>query len=96
MPTKNTRKLPERRRPGEVRDAIVTMLSNKPNGATVAEIQDAVHDLIGRAAPSSVRSYLRLNADSLFRRQNRGIYVIRESPAETYNQKSTTQPSFRS
>lgn len=96
MPVKNRRKPSERRRPGEVRDAIVTVLSNKPNGASVAEIQDAVHGLIGSAAPSSIRSYLRLNSDSLFRRQNRGTYVIREAPAEAYNQKATTQPAFKS
>ena len=69
-------------------DAIVTILSNKPNGASVAEIKDAVRSLIGEAAPSSVRSYLRLNSDSLFRRQDRGIYTIREAPAETYGQKA--------
>jgi DNA modification methylase len=96
MPAKNKRKPSERRRPGEVRDAIVAVLSNKPNGASVAEIQDAVHELIGSAVPSSVRSYLRLNSDSLFRRQDRGIYLIREAPAEAYNQKATTQLSFRS
>ena len=96
MPAKDRRTRNQRRRPGEVRDAIVTVLSNKPNGASIIEIQDAVHALIGRAAPSSVRSYLRLNSDSLFRRQDRGVYTIREAPAELYGQKVRGQPSFRS
>ncbi len=96
MPVRDQSKRSERRRPGEVRDAIVTVLSNKPNGASVAEIQDAVHGLIGRAAPSSVRSYLRLNSDSLFRRRDRGVYTIREAPAEIYGQNSEKQRAFRS
>lgn len=96
MPAKDRRTRNQRRRPGEVRDAIVTILSNKPNGASITEIQDAVHVLIGRAAPSSVRSYLRLNSDSLFRRQDRGVYTIREAPAELYGQKVRGQPSFKS
>jgi DNA modification methylase len=96
MPTKSKRRHNERRRPGEIRDAIVSVLSNKPEGASVSEIQVAVHGLIGSAAPSSVRSYLRLNSGSLFRRQDRGIYTIREAPAEAYGRKANTQLSFRS
>lgn len=86
----------DRRRPGEIRDAIITVLSNKSGGASVGEIQEAVQALIGSAAPSSVRSYLRLNSDSLFQRQDRGIYTIREAPAERYGQKISKEPSFRS
>lgn len=88
MPTRRKHQRDERRRPGEVRDAIVTVLSNKPRGASVTEIGDAVKDLIGSAAPSSIRSYLRLNSDSLFRREDRGVYVIREAPAEAYGPKT--------
>ena len=86
MSLKNKRKTHDRRRPGEIRDAIVRVLSNKSRGATVAEIQDAVHALIGSAAPSSVRSYLRLNSDSLFYRRDRGVYTIREA-ADSYGEK---------
>jgi len=96
MPTKSKRQHNERRRPGQIRDAIVSVLSNKPKGASVFEIQDAVHGLIGSAAPSSIRSYLRLNSDSLFRRQDRGIYTICEAPAEAYGRKAKTQLSFKS
>ena len=96
MAAKDTSKHKGRRRPGEIRDAIFTVLSNKPDGASVTEIQDGVHNLIGSSAPSSVRSYLRLNSDSLFRRQDRGRYMIREGPAEPYGQRTRKQPSFRS
>jgi site-specific DNA-methyltransferase (adenine-specific) len=95
MSLKNKRKIYDRRRPGEIRDAIVSVLSNKSRGATVAEIQDAVHALIGSAAPSSVRSYLRLNSDSLFYRRDRGVYTIREA-ADSYGEKAREPGSFRS
>jgi DNA modification methylase len=95
MPLANKRKRQERRRPGEIRDAVVAVLANKPLGASVAEIQDAVQELIGAAASSSVRSYLRLNSDSLFHRRDRGVYTIRES-AETYGQNGRKQLSFKS
>ena len=85
-----------RRRPGEVRDAIVSVLSSKPRGASVSEIHGAVSELLGTAAASSVRSYLRLNSGSLFHRQDRGKYIIREAPAETYGLKARRQPPSRS
>jgi DNA modification methylase len=71
-----------RRRPGEVRDAIVTVLSTKPRGAPVSAIEEGVRAVIGEAASSSIRSYLRLNAASIFRREDRGVYILREAPAE--------------
>jgi DNA modification methylase len=95
MSLKHKRKTYDRRRPGEIRDAIVSVLSNKSRGATVAEIQDAVHALIGSAAPSSVRSYLRLNSNSLFYRRDRGVYTIREG-ADSYGEKAREPGSFRS
>jgi hypothetical protein len=96
MTLKDKRKIVEKRRPGEIRDAIVTVLAKKSRGATVAEIQDSVQALIGRAAPSSVRSYLRLNSDSIFRRRERGVYTIRET-ADGYGEKvqAQSQPSLR-
>lgn len=96
MPTQSKRERDERRRPGEVRDAIVTVLASRPRGASIAEIQDGVKDLIGSAAPSSIRSYLRLNTDSTFRREERGIYTIREAPAETYGSKVEKRQPYRS
>ncbi len=96
MPAERKRKPDVRRRPGEIRDAIVNVLSTKPRGASIREIHGAVRDLIGSAAPSSIRSYLRLNSDSLFRRRDRGVYTIRETPAEAYGLKAARQPPSRS
>ena len=67
-----------RRMPGEVRDAIVTVLSSKPHGASLVDIESAVNGLIGTSSSSSVRSYLRLNTPKLFARTERAQYVLRE------------------
>ena len=65
-----------RRRPGEVRDAIVQVLEAQPRGASVRDITDRVASLIGNVPPSSVRSYLRLNTPDLFARMDRAQYVL--------------------
>ena len=98
MPTRNSSGRSnhrERRRPGEVRDAIVTVLSTKPRGAAVSEIEEGVRALIGEAASSSIRSYLRLNSESLFQREDRGLYMLREAPAE-YARAANRQVPFNS
>jgi hypothetical protein len=53
-------------------------LAYRARGATVAEIAKEVSDRIGPTAASSVRSYLRLNTPKLFRKIDRGHYVVRE------------------
>lgn len=63
-----------KRRPGEVRDAILSVLTARPAGAPLRTIEQHVADLIGHAARSSVRSYLRLNTPSTFLRTARGHY----------------------
>lgn len=68
-----------KRRPGEVRDAIVSVLAARPNGAPLRAIEQHVSDLIGSAARSSVRSYLRLNTPSLFVRTARGFYGLKSN-----------------
>lgn len=65
-----------RRRPGEVRDAIVQVLQGHHHGASVKEITKHVNDLIGVIPPSSVRSYLRLNTPSIFARTERAQYSL--------------------
>ena len=65
-----------RRRPGEVRDAIVQVLEDLPAGASVQEINVQVAQLIGEVSASSVRSYLRLNTPELFARMQRAQYVL--------------------
>jgi len=79
--------MPTRRRPGEVRDAILEVLSAQPNGASVQTIEQRVTELTGSTAASSVRSYLRLNTPSLFVRTARAHYVLkylvkRQSPTK--------------
>lgn len=65
-----------RRRPGEVRDAIVQVLQEHPQGASVHAITGEVSSLIGEVCPSSVRSYLRLNTPELFARMDRAQYSL--------------------
>ena len=56
-------------------------VSQKKSGASLSEIQTDVSSLIGPTSPSSVRSYLNLNAESTFDRTSRGRYVLREAAA---------------
>jgi site-specific DNA-methyltransferase (adenine-specific) len=74
-----------KRRPGEVRDAILTVLASAPAGASVPEIEGRVSELIGELGKSSVRSYLRLNTPGLFRRTARGHYVLRDGDGRQYS-----------
>jgi len=67
-----------KKRPGEVRDAIINVLSSRPHGASIAEIEDGVQILIGDTPSSSIRSYLRLNTPELFVRMERAQYVLNE------------------
>jgi site-specific DNA-methyltransferase (adenine-specific) len=67
-----------KKRPGEVRDAIVQVLREEPEGADVTTITERVGGLIGAVAPSSVRSYLRLNTPALFARMDRAQYTLKE------------------
>lgn len=65
-----------RRRPGEIRDAIVTALETRPRGGTIQEITNDITQLIGSVPASSVRSYLRLNTPQLFSRTDRAQYCL--------------------
>ncbi len=66
-----------RRRPGEVRDAILAHLRESGEGTT-KEIRVAVEQRLASAVPaSSVRSYLRLNTPATFERTGRGKYRLR-------------------
>lgn len=66
----------EKRRPGEIRDAIVLTLENFPHGARLKDIEQAVNQRIGKVASSSIRSYLRLNVHDTFIRNGRGTYLL--------------------
>jgi DNA modification methylase len=65
-----------RRRPGQVRDAIIQVLEERQEGVSVREIATGVSELIGDVAPSSIRSYLQLNTPTLFARMERAQYVL--------------------
>ena len=60
----------------------------------MGEIHARVRELIGDAASSSIRSYLRLNSGSLFRREDRGVYTLRETTLE-YAPAERQDVSFR-
>ena len=65
-----------RRRPGEVRDAIVEVLDGRTGGASVQKITQEVVALIGEVPASSIRSYLQLNTPELFARIDRARYSL--------------------
>lgn len=68
-----------RRRPGDVRDAILDALTGRAEAWSVAEIQAAVQArLSGTVAPSSIRSYLLINEGRLFERVDRGRYRLKQ------------------
>lgn len=77
-----------RRRPGEIRDAIVQVLDGRPRAASVQEISAEVSALIGAVSPSSVRSYLQLNTPEVFARQARGQYILKGFEAATVPESS--------
>lgn len=68
-----------KRRPGEVRDAIIESLMARQEGATAREIRDDVSARIGQVPSSSIRSYLQLNTPGLFARSDRAQYVLDEN-----------------
>ncbi len=65
-----------RRRPGEVRDAIIQVLAGRQTGVALSEIAADVDRLIGGVSASSVRSYLQLNTPALFARTRRAQYML--------------------
>ncbi len=80
-----------RKRPGEVRDAIVRVLEARPRGASVAEITQQVTALIGEVPASSVRSYLQLNTPQLFARMDRAQYMLNGFSFQTAVTRPKTQ-----
>jgi site-specific DNA-methyltransferase (adenine-specific) len=64
--------------PGTIRDTILTFLAERDGEASAAEIRRAVTDRMGEVPASSVRSFLRLNANSRLEKVARGRYRLRE------------------
>jgi DNA modification methylase len=81
-----------KRRPGEVRDAIIEVLMAQQGGATAVQVQNGVAARIGNVAPSSIRSYLQLNTPGLFLRSDRGQYLLDEG----FLQPPASRPAARS
>lgn len=83
-----------RRRPGEVRDAIVLALEGRPRGASVQEITNEITHMIGPVAASSVRSYLSLNTPELFFRNERAQYALAGLDANRAERGEGVGPTF--
>ena len=66
-----------KRQPGQVRDAILAVMEDSPQGATLSDIHSRVNALVGEVPASSVRSYLRLNTPEQFVRMERAQYALR-------------------
>lgn len=62
-----------------MRDAILAVLRERPEGETVERIREEVERRLGPTAASSVRSYLRLNTPATFTRVARGRYGWNET-----------------
>jgi len=84
----------QKRRPGEVRDAILSVLTARPAGASLQVIEQYVADLIGNGARSSVRSYLRLNTPSVFVRTARGQYGLKITLSSRTPKAAESRPQY--
>jgi DNA modification methylase len=82
-----------RKRPGEVRDAIVRILEARPRGASVSEITNQVTALIGAVPASSIRSYLTLNTPDIFARKDRAQYALNHLSYEPSRTSKKTEPA---
>ncbi|MEN3177799.1 hypothetical protein ABDK75_17755, partial [Gluconobacter sp. OJA] len=63
--------------PGAIRDGILEYLSALGRDASLGEINDALTLKLGEVPPSSVRSYIGLNRETLFERTSKGRYRLR-------------------
>lgn len=71
-----------RRKPGDVRDAVLATLRAHPDGASIRKIAIHVRTMLGgEVADSSIRSHLRLNTPETIRRLDRGLYQLATFPS---------------
>jgi len=95
--TRAQHKVVVKHRPGSVRDAIVQVLSESPDGASIKEIENQVAQRIGSVPSSSIRSYLRLNTPELFVRMERAQYALNlEETIQVTKKKEPSPTRFRS
>jgi site-specific DNA-methyltransferase (adenine-specific) len=76
----------QKRSPGLVRDAILSVLSDSDAPLSVAEITRNVEIVLGPTPSSSIRSYLRLNTPELFEKSRRGVYRAKTDPVEVFRE----------
>ncbi len=81
--------------PGEVRDAVIHVLSLTSRPLSVKEIENRVSQMIGPTPNSSVRSYLRLNSPDLFVRETRGVYTVQRAVGGGVQKKLFESQSWR-
>lgn len=87
----------ERNAPGEIRDAVIGVLSAWDRDASVTEIEQAVSRRLGGVPGSSVRSYLNLNTPGIFERPRRGYYALRKkNGSHKERDLGGIRPAFRS
>lgn len=86
----------DRAAPGEIRDAIIGILSVWEREASSAEIEEAVSRRLGGVTGSSVRSYLNLNTPDIFERPKRGFYSLRKNHEPNKKRTiKTIRPAFQ-
>lgn len=88
--------MPTKCQPGEVRDAIVAFLRYRYTDATLSEIVASVQGrLSGRAAESSIRSYLNQNTPPLFERTGPGRYRLQRLASDALSLSSDLETTSR-
>lgn len=81
--------------PGQIRDAILQVLTLTSEALSVKEIESRVQHVIGPTPLSSIRSYLRLNTPDVFTREERGIYRLRTSANVGLQRELATEQSWK-
>lgn len=64
--------------PGQVRDAIIRVMRLSSDALSAKQVAERVAKVEGHMPESSIRSYLRLNTPSMFVRERRGIYRLKD------------------
>lgn len=75
------KKRASRNSPGQVRDAILEVMSLASMPLTIKEIGERVNRIADETPSSSIRSYLRLNTPEIFVREKRGVYRLQKHGA---------------
>ena len=85
----------KRHAPGQVRDAVLQILSLTSDGLTAKQIAQRVARVKGSTPESSIRSYLRLNTPELFLKERRGVYRLRTQNGNSLQRSITSVNQWR-